>query len=110
MVYRIDRLSSPEPLAEIEKGAQAAVAAVAREVRRLGVPCQTAVREGPIPATILDEARKSRAGLLVLGTRGHTGLARFFLGSVAAAGAAKAPCPVLLVPPAARPRPGRKRS
>jgi nucleotide-binding universal stress UspA family protein len=110
MVYRFHRLSSPEPRAELEREAHAAVAAVAREARRLGVPCQTTVREGPVSGTILDEARKSRPGLLVLGTRGHTGLARVFLGSVAAAVAARAPCPVLLSPPAAHASRGRKRS
>jgi nucleotide-binding universal stress UspA family protein len=35
--------------------------------------------------------------MIVMGTHGRTGVARFFLGSVAARVAATAPCPVLTV-------------
>jgi nucleotide-binding universal stress UspA family protein len=85
--------------AELLRKARTAVDAVARQARRLGVPCQTVVREGHVAKTILAEARAGRPGLIVLGTRGHTGLARLFLGSVATVVAPKAPCAVLLVPP-----------
>ncbi len=96
--------------AAAEAQARHAVEAVAHEARKVGVRCRTVVRHGPVPATLLAEARAYRAGLLVMGTRGHTGLKRLVRGSVAAAVAAKAPCPALLVPPAARARRGRKRS
>ena len=96
--------------AAAEAQARGAVEAVARQARTMGVRCRTVVRHGPVPATLLAEARAYRAGLLVMGTRGHTGLKRLVMGSVAAAVAAKAPCPALLVPPAARARRGRKRS
>jgi nucleotide-binding universal stress UspA family protein len=42
-------------------------------------------------------ARGRKARLIVMGTHGRTGVARFFLGSVAARVAATAPCPVLTV-------------
>ena len=42
-------------------------------------------------------AAKRRADLIVMGTHGRTGVARFFLGSVAARVTTAAPCPVLTV-------------
>jgi universal stress protein A len=42
-------------------------------------------------------ARAKKADLLVIGTHGRTGLAKFFLGSVATRLVASAPCPVLTV-------------
>jgi universal stress protein A len=42
-------------------------------------------------------ARSKRVDLIVIGTHGRTGLARFFLDSVAARVVSTAPCPVLTV-------------
>jgi nucleotide-binding universal stress UspA family protein len=53
--------------------------------------------EGVAHEAIVREARKRRADLIVIGTHGRTGVARFFLGSVAARVTATAPCPVLTV-------------
>ena len=53
--------------------------------------------EGPPADRIAEVARSWRASLIALGTHGRTGLARFFLGSVAARMVAIAPCPVLTV-------------
>jgi nucleotide-binding universal stress UspA family protein len=46
---------------------------------------------------IVRALKSSRADLAVIGTHGRTGLARFFVGSVAARVVALAPCPVLTV-------------
>jgi nucleotide-binding universal stress UspA family protein len=53
--------------------------------------------EGVAHDQIVRAARGRKAGLIVMGTHGRTGVARFFLGSVAARVAATAPCPVLTV-------------
>jgi nucleotide-binding universal stress UspA family protein len=53
--------------------------------------------EGVAHEQIVRAAKRQRAGLIVMGTHGRTGVARFFLGSVAARVAATAPCPVLTV-------------
>lgn len=51
-----------------------------------------------IPAeTIVGQARAEQADLIVMGTRGRTGLPHAILGSVAAGVIRKAPCPVLAV-------------
>jgi len=53
--------------------------------------------EGVAHEQIARAAKRQRADLIVIGTHGRTGVARFFLGSVAARVAATAPCPVLTV-------------
>ena len=53
--------------------------------------------EGVAHEQIVRAARRQRADLIVIGTHGRTGVARFFLGSVAARVTATAPCPVLTV-------------
>lgn len=53
--------------------------------------------EGVAHEQIARSARRQRADLIVMGTHGRTGMARFFLGSVAARVAATAPCPVMTV-------------
>ena len=53
--------------------------------------------EGVAHEQIARSAKRQRADLIVMGTHGRTGVARFFLGSVAARVAATAPCPVLTV-------------
>jgi len=64
-----------------------------------GVRTTTALVDGGgVPAQeIVRAAQESKADLLVLGTHGRTGVARLFLGSVAAAVVATATCPVLTV-------------
>lgn len=67
-------------------------------------PC---VRFGDTAPAIIHEARAWSADLLVLGTHGRRGAARFLLGSVAETVLGHAPCSVLVVPPARRERAGR---
>jgi len=52
---------------------------------------------GRIADTIVDEAKRWRADLIVMGTHGRRGLRRFVLGSVAQEVVATAPCPVVTV-------------
>lgn len=53
--------------------------------------------EGVAHEQIVRAAKRQRADVIVMGTHGRTGVARFFLGSVAARVAAMARCPVLTV-------------
>jgi nucleotide-binding universal stress UspA family protein len=66
----------------------------------VGVPIQSRLiqtgKQDPSSA-ILEEAKRSAADLIVLGTHGRTGLRRLLLGSVAEGVVRHAPVPVLLV-------------
>lgn len=55
------------------------------------------VRIGSAETEIVEAAKALSADLIVIGTHGRTGLAHFFLGSVAEKIVRTAPCPVLTV-------------
>lgn len=55
--------------------------------------------DGDVPRRIAEQVQALEIDLLVLGTRGHTGLRRILLGSTCHALARSTPCPVLVVPP-----------
>lgn len=67
---------------------------------RSGVACTTALLEtfaGPAADSIVREARRSRADLIVIGTHGRRGVRRLVLGSDAEQVVRSSPVPVLLV-------------
>jgi len=56
-----------------------------------------------IPVTsIIEQARKSRAAYIVIGSHGHSALYDLLAGSTATGVIKRAPCPVLVVPPAGK--------
>jgi len=65
------------------------------------VPHEAVIREGAVASELLKLADELKAALLVIGTRAHHGLERLLGGSVAEEVFRQAPCPVLVVPPAA---------
>ncbi len=62
----------------------------------------TEVLHGAPAEQIVEAARRRDADLIVIGTRGRTGLSRVLLGSLAADLLDAAPCSVLIVPPPVR--------
>ncbi len=67
------------------------------KVRERGIPVDIVVREG-YPATVIEEeVERQNADMIVIGSRGRTGLKHLLLGSVAERVVQKAPCPVLTV-------------
>jgi nucleotide-binding universal stress UspA family protein len=76
---------------------QAALAELRGALIGLGAKGEAVVAEGPAVSVVLAAARSLGAELLVIGTRGRTGLARLALGSVAEALIRDAPCSVLVV-------------
>ena len=77
------------------KTAQKKLDAVVARARAAGVRARGLLLEGQPAERILRAAKG--AGLLVIGTHGRTGLARFILGSVASRVVAGARCPVVTV-------------
>ena len=57
----------------------------------------TLLLDGVAHEQIARAAKSKKADLIVIDTHGRTGLAKFFLGSVASRVVAAAPCPVLTV-------------
>ncbi|HMA97584.1 MAG TPA: universal stress protein [Polyangiaceae bacterium] len=62
-----------------------------------GVHVSMDLVEGPIATTILEQAAKHQAELIIMGTHGRRGAARLVGGSVAAEVVSLAECPVLTV-------------
>ena len=96
-----DGYVAPKVYEEIEASARAQAQKqldllVAR-ARKAGVRAKSLVLEGVPHEQITRAARSRRVDLVVLGTHGRTGLAKFFLGSVAGRVISTAPCPVLTV-------------
>jgi nucleotide-binding universal stress UspA family protein len=74
-----------------------ALASALELAKAAAVPVKVHIGVGRHGAVVNDYARKLDAGLLVLGTRGHTGLAGVLLGSVAQDVIAHVHVPVTLV-------------
>lgn len=78
----------------------AAEAKLAERVRRAeaaGVACKTHLVQGYASASIKEHADALEADLIVMGTRGISGLKHVMLGSVAERTVRTAPCPVMTV-------------
>jgi len=70
---------------------------VEKEVAAGGVTVESHLRDGPPDAAIDALARELGSDLIVMGTRGNTGLKHVLLGSIAERTLRHAPCPVLTV-------------
>ena len=79
------------------RAARRRLAPLLARAKKARVKASAAVLEGIPFEEIVREAQRRRIDLVVVGTHGRTGVARFFLGSVAARVLALAPCPVLTV-------------
>ena len=92
---------SPKVYEDMEASARAYaqkhLTALVAKAKKAGVRAKGLLMEGPPPERIVQAARRKRADLVVIGTHGRTGLAKFFLGSVASRVLAISPCPVLTV-------------
>ena len=84
-------------VASAEAWARKRMQALVAKARAAGVGATSVVVEGLAHEQILRVARARKAGLIVMGTHGRSGVARLFLGSVAGRVVAGAPCPVLTV-------------
>ena len=67
-------------------------------LQRLHATGDCLVTLGPAAGSIIEAAATLPAALVVVGTHGRTGLARWVLGSVAERVMRQAPCSVLVVP------------
>ena len=96
----IDLTTIPVALSSWERdlvaAAESAMAGDAREAKEHGIRVETRVVLGNPIEAIREAMAADRPQLVVMGTHGRRGAARFFLGSVAEAVVRKAGCPVLV--------------
>jgi nucleotide-binding universal stress UspA family protein len=88
------------PTAFIEEAREAAASKLDALVRRVsaeGVKASSHLSEVPAASAIVGQAEELGADLIIMGTRGHTGLKHVLLGSVAERTLRHAPCSVLTV-------------
>lgn len=69
----------------------------AKEGKKFDVPVNLHVETGDVGSTIVEVAQARESDLVVMSTRGRTGVKRFVLGSVTETVVRNAPCPVLTV-------------
>src|ERR1700730_14173221 len=81
--------------ASARKYAEKKLAALQAKARQAGLRATTLLLEGVVHEQIVSVANLEKAHLVVIGTGGRAGLAKFFLGSVASRVVTAAPCPVV---------------
>jgi nucleotide-binding universal stress UspA family protein len=83
--------------AHVKRETESTLERYAEKLRERGLEVETLACEG-YPATVIEEeAKEQHADLIVIGTRGHSGLKHLLLGSIAERVVQHAPCPVLTV-------------
>jgi nucleotide-binding universal stress UspA family protein len=81
--------------AERRRLAEKQMGMLEKRLSRRRAKCHALIGEGRPADEIIAAARKQKADLIVMATRGHTGAKRLLLGSVAERVVRGAPCPVL---------------
>jgi nucleotide-binding universal stress UspA family protein len=90
---------APEAVEKMERDSRALLEGIKDHLSKKGVKCETIVHEGEQPYEfIVNEARKHKVDIIVIGTHGRTGLKRLLMGSVAARVIGHTPCPVMVIP------------
>ena len=92
----------------LQSQAAESLRALAQSEIPASAPVDLEVRIGRPAEEIVAAAAESKADLILLSTRGHTGLDRVLIGSVADRVARLAPCPVFLMRPG-KPSPEQKK-
>jgi nucleotide-binding universal stress UspA family protein len=91
----------PDFWSTVKSEAQQTLTRYAEGLRGRNVEVEAVVREGYPASVIVEEAEERGADLIVIGTRGLSGLKHLLLGSIAERVVQKAPCAVLTVKPRA---------
>lgn len=75
---------------------------MAEELRQKGLDTVALLTQGATIETILAEAKKLAADLIIVGSHGRSAIEKFFAGSVSQGILKDAPCPVLVIPASSR--------
>ena len=96
-VYAPAALYSEQLMEDLLKVHQQIAAATVKELTAAGFATESQVLLGDPRAVVVDVARSEHADLVIVGSHGHTGIAKVLLGSVASHIVSHAPCSVLVV-------------
>jgi nucleotide-binding universal stress UspA family protein len=88
-----------------QESAENLVQLAAKRLTNGSVQAYGVVKQGDPKTVIVDEAQAIAADLVVVGSRGHSGVTRFLMGSVAQAVVRYAPCSVRVVRPHSKEEP-----
>lgn len=73
--------------------------AIKKQALKSGVDCKTIVHQGEEPYRfIVDEARKNKVDMIIIGSHGRSGIKRLMMGSVTSRVIGHTKCKVLVVP------------
>ena len=105
----INPMTEPAAWPALERAAKAEADAQTQALRAAfpGIKPEVKIEEGDFWRILESVIEKQKMDLIVLGTRGRAGAAKFFLGSRAEAIFRKAPCAVLTIGPHSQPKPPR---
>jgi len=96
-----DQYIGPDTWKEVDREARRwtsrKLAGIIAKAGKQGVKAVGLTADGSAAVQIVRVAKSKRADLVIIGTHGRTGLAKFFLGSVAGRVVSTAPCPVMTV-------------
>ena len=82
---------------DLREVAESVLKRAARDALSKGVEVETHAREGHPAEVIIEVAKQEHADLIVVGSRGLTGIKRYLLGSVSSKVSEHAPCSVMIV-------------
>lgn len=71
---------------------------LAEKLRKKGLKAKSLLVQGGAVKTILGQAKKHKADLIVMGSHGHGAVFQLLVGSIATGVLQKSPLPVLLIP------------
>lgn len=86
-----------EPWQEVKDRSKQLTERAADWLREQGLNVETTVRDGEPGLAVVEEAKEWGANLIIVGSRGHTGLRRLLEGSVAHYVVDHAHCPVEVI-------------
>ena len=85
-------------LATVLRHEHAQLQSMAEELRAAGNDAEALLVQGPTTETLLDEAERLKADLIIMGSHGRSGLFKAFVGSVCEQVLSASRIPVLIVP------------
>ncbi len=98
LVGAVGQVAFPQDLwTQVRDGAARKLEKASQSVSVAGIAVETHLTEGANAQAVVELAKKIKADLIVMGTRGLSGLKHVMLGSVAERTVRLAPCPVMTV-------------